>query len=137
MKRFFSALVILVFLIGSVSVSMAGKRYYRSPHYGHSYGYKYHHYGNRYHRYRHHHADDALAGLVVGVLVGGVLVSALATASQPRTVYAPPPAPMYQTRVCFQNRRVSGEWQQGSYGGPMVWVEFPYPLIRRVQVPCN
>jgi hypothetical protein len=46
------------------------------------------------------------------------------------------PAIVQQPQVCFETRRVSGELQINPYDGSQVWVQFPYPLPRRIQVPC-
>jgi hypothetical protein len=41
-----------------------------------------------------------------------------------------------QPRICLEDRRVDGEWQVDRYTGHQFWVSFPYPVTRRVQVPC-
>lgn len=127
-----SLFFIAVFLFFS-TVSPSVARGY-SHHYSRYYGHHYHH--------GHDHGADVVGGLIVGAVLGGLLVSALSP-PPPQPVYvmpyqpyaAPPPVTVYQPPVCYQERKVSGEWQRSSYGGT-VWVTFAYPMVRRVQVPC-
>ena len=99
-----------------------------------------HGYGGYYERPKHHyykpsrHHHDGL-GIALGVMGGLILGSALANAAPP-----PPPAVVYERRyyapppVCVQDQVVTGEWQY-RYNS-RVWVEYAYPVTRRVQVPC-
>lgn len=97
------------------------------------------HYRPYYHGHQHHHYYSNDLGIVLGV-AGGLLVgSALLNAASPpppppAVVYTYPPPPPPQPRVCFEDRVVEGEWQMSR--GRQIWVSFPYPVTRRVEVPC-
>lgn len=118
------ALLIGLCLAGTTSAFAYGNRgggYYDRPyerHYSHS-----------------HHRHNGL-GVALGVVGGLVLGSALVNAAAP-----PPPAVVYAPpryvppRVCYQDRVVSGEWQVNRWGR-QVWVEYAYPVTRRMEVPC-
>ena len=132
MKKKIIALMTLLCLAGS---SAAFAR-------GYDHGYRGHH--NGYRGSYHHHSDNGL-GIALGVAGGLLLGSALIYAVTP-----PPPAPVvydyrppiYQSevivqpppRTCFEEQLVSGEWQMSR--GRQVWVSYPNPVTRRVQIPC-
>lgn len=84
---------------------------------------------------RHHHHNGA--GIALGVVGGLLLGTALVNAAAP-----PPPTVVYEApryappRVCVEDRVYSGEWRISNYDGRRVYVEYPYPVTRRVEVPC-
>ena len=99
-------------------------------------------YNHGYHRGGHHNDGLGIAvGVFGGLLLGSALVSA--AAPPPQTVVYGSPYPAYQPDVvvrqptiCIEERYVTGEWQINHLDGRQVWVSFPYPMPRRVQVPC-
>lgn len=156
------AILALIFCVASTSTAFArgyygphgGGYYGRSDHYGYrgrSYNYGYrdrgYHYGYRDRGYRHYsrgHHDDGL-GIALGVMGGLILGSALmySATPPPRTVVYGAPYTSYQPvvvapqpRICAEDRRVSGEWQISQFDGRQVWVSYPYPVTRRIQIPC-
>ena len=131
MKKKIAALAMILFL-ASTSISFArGNRggqnhgYYGGSHPGNG-----HHNKSRYYKYNGggHHSDGL--GIAVGV-VGGLLLGSALMYSAP-----PPQRVVRQPRICVADRTVTGEWQISNYDGRQIWVSFPYPVIRRVQVPC-
>lgn len=99
--------------------------------------------------YSHGHGGwyrDHGLGVALGVAGGLILGSALLSPQPPppRVVVYDSPYPAYQPevivrqpRICVEDREVEGEWQVSRYGGPQVWVSYPYPVLRRIQVPCD
>lgn len=94
----------------------------------------------------HHHsnAGDVIAGVVVGGLLLGGIAAALSPPPPPvQYVAAPPQYPpptqvvVQQPRVCVEERMVSGEYQYNPATGASVWIAFPYPMMRQIQVPCR
>ena len=99
----------------------------------------YHHHGYHGHRV---HAGDVIGGVILGGLVLGGIAAAMSPPAQ--YVTAPPvyvqPAPqvvVQQPRACVEERKVTGEYQYNQADGTTVWVTFPYPVLRRYEVPCN
>ncbi len=134
------AILMLVLCVTGTTTAFA--RGYYGPHGGYNGYYGRSHYYGGYRGYGHHHDGGAIA---VGVMGGLLLGSALAysAAPPPRTVVYSSPNVVYQPevvvqqpRVCVEERVVSGEWQMSQYDGRQVWVSFPYPMTRRIQVPC-
>jgi hypothetical protein len=129
MKKLICASLIAASLLITTSSVYAWGPYYGPPprHYGHGY----------------HHSN--VGDVIGGVILGGLVVGGIAAAMNPQPVqyvsqpvYVAPPAPVVvqQPRTCVEERRVSGEYQvlpDGSRG----WVTFPYPVVRRYEVPCN
>jgi hypothetical protein len=136
MKKKIAILAILL-CVASTSTAFA-----RGNHGYHGGGYHGRSYYNGHHHYSRHHNDGL--GIAVGVVGGLILGSALAqSATPPQTVVYGSPYTTYQPevvvqqpRVCVEDRRITGEWQISQFDGRQVWVSFPYPVIRRVQVPC-
>ncbi len=135
MKKNIIAVVAILCLAGT-STSFA-----RGYEHGRSYGHNKH--GGYSHEYRDRHHDNGL-GIVLGVAGGLILGSALLSEPPPpRPVVYASPYPVYQPpvivqqpRICIEDRRVDGEWQVDRYTGRQFWVSFPYPVTRRVEVPC-
>lgn len=146
------AILALIFCVASTSAAFArdyygghgGGYYGRSDYYG--YRGRSYHYGYRdrgYRHYSHRHYDDGL-GIALGVMGGLIIGSALTySAAPPRTVVYGAPYTSYQpvvvapqSRICVEERRVSGEWQISQFDGRQVWVSYPYPVTQRVQIPC-
>jgi hypothetical protein len=141
MKKTIAAMVLMLFVAGTSTAFAHGY----GGHYGGFHGGP--HY--RYHGGGYHHDGLGLAfGIAGGLLLGSALLYSLAP--PPRTVvYGYPyggygyPYTTYRPgvvvrppRVCVQDRTVTGEWQISRYDGRQVWVSFPYPVVRRYQVPC-
>ncbi len=131
MKKKITAIAIILFLT-STSLSFArGNRggynhgYHGGGHPGYGYRNTLRSYG--YHGRGHH--NDGL-GIAVGV-VGGLLLGSALMYSAP-----PPQTVVQQPRICVADQTVTGEWQINKYDGRQIWVSFPYPVTRRVQVPC-
>jgi len=118
-------IAILAIMLCMATASTAFARGGYGGHGGHYYG---HHGGG------HHNGLGLAFGLAGGLLLGSALW--YATAPPPRTVVYAPPYPVYQPGVCVQDRTVTGEWQINRYDGRQVWVSYPYPVVRRYQVPC-
>lgn len=100
----------------------------------------YEYYGHPHH-YRHHNNDLGIVlGVAGGLLVGTALLNAVSPPPPPAVVYQAPPVVyqpevvVRQPRVCVEDRVVEGEWQMSR--GRQIWVQFPYPVNRRVEVPC-
>ena len=93
--------------------------------------------------YHHHHSH---AGEVIGgVILGGLVLGGIAAAmnpppvqyvAQPVYVAPPPQVVVQQPQTCVEERKVSGEYQLQP-NGTQVWVTYPYPVVRRYEVPCN
>ena len=103
-------------------------------------GYSNHRGGYNHGYYKGGHHNDGL-GIAVGVMGGLLLGSALVSAAtpQPQTVVYTtyqPEVVVQQPNICVEERYVTGEWQINQFDGRQVWVSFPYPMPRRVQVPC-
>jgi hypothetical protein len=133
---------ILVFML---CVATTASAFARGGHYGGRGGYYDGYHGRSYygHSYRSRHHHDGV-GIAVGVVGGLILGSALASAAappptvvyrEPYTVYQPQVV-VQQPRFCVEERRVSGEWQASQFDGRRVWVEYPYPITQKIQVPC-
>jgi len=122
------AFVLMLCLAGTSSAFAYGGRHGGYNGYGNGYHERSRHYGS--------HRNDGVGialGVVGGLLLGSALVSA--AAPPPAVVYAPPPR-YSQPRICVEDQVISGEWQYSRYDGRQVWVEYAYPVTRRVQVPC-
>ena len=122
------AFVLMLCLAGASSAFAYGGRH--GGYYGGGYYERPHYSGGS----RHHHNGVGIAlGVVGGLLLGSALVNAAAP---------PPPAVVYETpryappQVCVEDRVYSGEWRINNYDGRRVYVEYPYPVTRRVEVPC-
>jgi uncharacterized protein YgiM (DUF1202 family) len=104
MNRPLSVLAVMIlFLVSSTSIAVAGSRHYRHYDYGYRhYGHHpvpYRHYYPAPYRYRHHH-DTWLPMLGVGLVTGAMVGAMAATPSPPRTVYYPAPAvTVYSSQV--------------------------------------
>jgi len=125
--------VMTIFCLAGTSAAFAGG--YKHGHYGH-----YGHYGHGYHSGHHDNDLGIVLGVAGGLLVGSALLYAATSPPPPAVVYDYQP-PAYQPevivrqpRVCVEDRVVDGEWQVSR--GRQVWVSFPYPVTRRIQVPC-
>jgi hypothetical protein len=134
---------VLVFML---CVATAASAFARGGYYGGRGGYYDGYHGRSYygHSYRSRHHHDGV-GIAVGVVGGLILGSALASAAappptvvyrEPYTVYQQPQVVVQQPRFCVEERRVSGEWQMSQFDGRRVWVEYPYPITQKIQVPC-
>ena len=122
-----SMIAVMTVLCLAISTSAYAKRYHHRPD---------HHYRPYPHTIHHHHYDNDLGivlGVAGGLLVGTALLNAVSPPPQPTVVYQPEVV-VRQPRVCFEDRVVEGEWQMSR--GRQIWVQFPYPVNRRVEVPC-
>lgn len=140
MKRKISALAIVLCLaVTSVAFAKGGK-------YGHRGGYGHGYYNKpNYHGYHHGGHDDLGLGIAIGAAGGLLLGTALMYSSPPPPTvvytvpypaYPPPAIVVQQPKICVEDRMVSGEWQVSQYDGRQIWVSFPSPVSRRIQVPC-
>lgn len=116
--------IVLMLCLAGTSTAFAGSR--------HGYG-GYYERPSHHHRSYHHHRHNDGVGIALGVVGGLILGSALASAAPP------PPTVVYERRyapprICVQDQVVTGEWQYRHRG--RVWVEYAYPVTRRVEVPC-
>jgi hypothetical protein len=135
MKKNILAVATILCLASTSTAFARGNEHGRD--YGHS------NRGGYSHESRDRHHDNGL-GIVLGVAGGLLLGSALLSEPPPpRAVVYQAPYPVYQPEVivrqptiCLEDRRVDGEWQVDRYNGRQIWVSFPYPVTRRVQVPC-
>ena len=90
---------------------------------------------------RHHDGLGVAVGIAGGLLLGSALINA-ASPAPPAVVYAAPYTTyqpqviVRQPRICVEERLISGEWQINRYNGRQVWVSFPYPVSRSIEVPC-
>ncbi len=142
MKKNIAVIVIILLCMASTTSAFA-----RGKNYGNHGGYHGGYNKPYYHGYRgggHHDNDLGIAiGVAGGLLLGSALIYS-ATTPQPKTVvYGPPPHVVYQPevvvlppKICMQDQIVNGEWQTSSHDGRQFWVSFPYPVTKRVQVPC-
>jgi hypothetical protein len=141
MKMKITVLAIML-CVASTSTSFAGGRGY-----GHHGGYNHGYYrGPTKYVYHDGGHDDLGLGIVIGAAGGLLLGSALTYSpppppptvvyAAPYPVYSPPPVVVQQPKICVEDRVVSGEWQISQYDGRQIWVSFPNPVTRRVQVPC-
>lgn len=96
--------------------------------------------------YRGYHHHSNAGDVIAGVVVGGLLLGGIAAALSPPVQYVAPPPPYYppppqvvvqRPRVCVEERMVSGEYQYNPATGASVWITFPYPMMRQIQVPCR
>ena len=149
MKKHILALLVIL-LISSTSTVFARGFYhgyprdyrgYRSYHHWHP-GYS--GYNGYYSHHRHHDNHDDL-GIALAVIGGVILVSALMNidSAPPQNVIYDSPYRSDQSYavtshpgICFVERKVSGELQVNGVTGQQEWISFPYPLTRKVQVPC-
>lgn len=139
MKTKIAALaIILCVAVTSTAFAKGGNYGHRGN--GHGNYYRPHNYG--YHSGGH---NDLGLGIALGAAGGLLLGTALmySPPPPPTVVYAapypayPPPAVVVQQpRMCVEDRVVSGEWQVSQYDGRQIWVSFPSPVSRRIQVPC-
>jgi hypothetical protein len=100
MKQLLTAFLISFALVAWGSTAMAGGKYHKGHHYGHS-SYKGHHKAYRGHHYKHGHGHDYGDEILIGagIIGGSILLGSLL--SQPNyypapTYYAPPRAPVCQ-----------------------------------------
>ena len=129
MKTKIAAVALLLSLATTSTVLARGYDHGRHGgyHYGHS-------------GWRHDHDLGIVLGVAGGLLLGSALLYSVQPPQQVVVYDAPPYQPAVvvpQPSICYEERLVYGEWQVSKYDGRQIWVSFPNPVTRTVQVPCN
>lgn len=139
-----NVIVLFIILCMTGTSTAFARGYYKGSYGGYNRGYYHSKSYHNYHGRRYHNDNDDLAialAVIGGLLVFSALLSSANSSPQRKGYGAPYVSPQpgitpYQSRICFENRKVSGELRVSEYTGRPVWVPFAYPLTRRVQVPC-
>lgn len=141
MKKNIAVMVIIFLCMASATSAFArGNERHHGSYYHGGHNKSYHH-GYRGGGHRNNDLGIAI-GVAGGLLLGSALIYSATTPQQKTVVYGAPHV-VYQPevvvvppKICMQDQIVHGEWQTSSHDGRPFWVSFPYPVTKRVQVPC-